>query len=79
MVNTKELSLTLHDLAMNFHYYMIEQKAKYFTVDGFKSHFWYITDVRQNGTYPCHPVDENGNVYHPIYFDYLQRVTIHYK
>lgn len=79
MKQLKELTLSLHDLAMNFHYFMIEEKAKYFTVNGYKSNFWYITDVKQDGTYPCHPIDEEGNVYRPIFFDYKQRVTIHFK
>lgn len=75
----KELTVSLHDLAINFHSFMIEENAKYFTVNGYKSHFWYITDVRQDGTYPCHPIDDKGNVYQPIYFDYQQRVTIHFN
>lgn len=75
----KELTVSLHDLAMNFHSLMVEENAKYFTVDGYKYHFWYITDVKQDGSYPCHPVDEKGNVYYPINFDYQQRVTIHFK
>ena len=72
----KELTVSLHDLAMNFHSLMIEENAKYFTVEGYKSRFWYITDVRQDGSYPCHPIDDKGNVYRPINFDYQQRVTI---
>lgn len=76
----KDSCYTLHDLAMNFHSLMVDGKAKYFTIDGchFSFKFWYITDVRQDGTYPCHPTDENGNVYSPLYFDYKQKVTIHF-
>ena len=63
---------------MNFHWLMVENNAKYFTVDNYKSHFWYITDVRDDGTYPCHPVDNKGNVYNPVKLDYQTKVKIHF-
>ena len=75
----KQLTVSLHDLAMNFHSLMIETEAKYFTVNGYSYHFWYITDVRPDGTYPCHPTDDKGNAYYPMYIDYTEQVTIHFK
>lgn len=76
----KQLNCTLHDLAMNFHSLMIEEKAKHFTIENFgNTPFWYITDVRQDGTYPCHPTDGKGNVGYPKYVDYLAKVTIHFE
>lgn len=76
----KEFTCTLHDLAMNFHSLMLEENAKYFTVENFgNTQFWYIADVRQDGTYPCHPTDGKGNVYYPKFIDYTRKVTIHFK
>lgn len=76
----KKIECNLHDLVSNFHYLMIEENAKHFTVNklGDKP-FWFITDVRQDGTYPCHPTDDKGNVYKPLFFDYKERVTIHFN
>lgn len=81
MKHLKQLTLPLHDLVMNFHSLMVEENAKYFTVAGamFSLKYWYITDVRPDGTYPCHPTDEAGNVYQPTFLDYQQRVTIHFN
>ena len=76
----KQLECTLHDLAMDFHYLMVEQNAKNFTIKSFgDTPFWYITDVTLLGTYPCHPTDDKGNVYAPEYFDYTERVVIHFN
>ena len=77
----KRLECSLHDLVMDFHYLMVEEKASHFTINGhsFSFKFWYITDVRSDGTYPCHPIDDKGNVYRPLCFDYNQRITIHYN
>lgn len=75
----KELTLPLHDLAMNFHELMVKENAKYFTIHGYNQKFWYITDVRQDGTYPCHPTDEKGNAYYPMFIDYNTMVTIHFN
>ena len=64
---------------MNFHSLMVEEDAKYFTIEGFGLlPFWYITDVRSDGTYPCHPTDMKGNAYAPYYVEYTRKVTIHF-
>ena len=76
----KKFDCKLYDLATNFHGLMIEEEAKFFTIDGFgETKFWYITDVRQDGTYPCHPTDERGGVYEPKYVDSNTKVTIHFN
>lgn len=77
--NVKRLHITLYDLVMNFHEIMINNNAEHFTVGNSKTPYWYITDVRQDGTYPCHPTDGKGNPFYPRYFDYLTKVTIHFK
>lgn len=79
MNHLKTLDLSLLDLARDFHHLMVENKAKYFTIPGHgEMMFWYITDVREDGTYPCHPQDYEGHIYDPYYVDQDTIVTIHF-
>ena len=76
----KNLNCTLYDLAMNFHGLMIEENAKHFTIEGFgKIPFWYITDVTQLNSYPCHSMNKDGSPAPSKYVDYLAKVTIHFN
>ena len=75
----KSLTIPLIELARNFNELMVEENAKYFTIEGDNDTYWYITDVHQNGTYPCHPIDKYGNVYYPRYVDQYTNVTIHFN
>ncbi len=53
------------------------QKAKGFRPIGSKLTYWYITDVRQDGFYPCHPYDDKG-IYKANLLDGLSEVEIVY-
>lgn len=55
------------------------KSAKGFTIGKHgKTMFWYINPT-QNGCYKCHPVDEQGNIYEPRYYDPRTKITIHYQ
>ena len=74
------IQVSLQDLAENFHTLMVSGGAKYFTINCFGDvKFWYIGDVREDGTYPCYPTDDEGNVQPPRIVNLDQKVKIYYS
>jgi len=83
MSNIRIKRIKLYDLAVWYDYVLCGyceyfQKAKGFRLPNSNISYWYITNVRQDDTYPCHPFDEKHPVYYPNYIAGETEVEIIY-
>ncbi len=72
------MTLSIGELAQNFHELMVNKNAKGFTIGKGKKIYWYIVTYARTGQYKCLRFDENNILGYPRFVNSNTNITIIY-